>query len=81
MKKDSTPEETLRRAIANGEIVPFYQPVVNGLEGTLRGVEVLARWKHPVAGYISPVAFIPLAEKSGLIIPLTQSLMRRSPAK
>ncbi|HFT9342619.1 TPA: cyclic diguanylate phosphodiesterase, partial [Escherichia coli] len=77
MKKDSTPEETLRRAIANGEIVPFYQPVVNGLEGTLRGVEVLARWKHPVAGYISPVAFIPLAEKSGLIIPLTQSLMRQ----
>ena len=77
MKKDSTPEETLRRAIANGEIVPFYQPVVNGLEGTLRGVEVLARWKQPVAGYISPVAFIPLAEKSGLIIPLTQSLMRQ----
>lgn len=77
MKKDSTPEETLRRAIANGEIVPFYQPMVNGLEGTLRGVEVLARWKHPVAGYISPVAFIPLAEKSGLIIPLTQSLMRQ----
>lgn len=75
LNKNTTPEETLRRAIARGEIVPFYQPVVNGLEGTLRGVEVLARWKHPTAGYISPASFIPVAEKSGLIIPLTQSLM------
>lgn len=73
--KSATPEEILRRAIHNGEIVPFYQPVVNGREGTLRGVEVLARWKHPRGGYISPAAFIPLAEKSELIVPLTQSLM------
>lgn len=69
------PEEGLRLAIANGEIVPFYQPIVNGKEGTLRGVEVLARWKHPRTGYASPASFIPLAEKSGLIVPLTQSLM------
>ena len=75
--KSDTPEEILRRAISNGEIVPFYQPVVNGREGTLRGVEVLARWKHPRGGYISPAAFIPLAEKSGLIVPLTQSLMNQ----
>ncbi|HFK4701045.1 TPA: EAL domain-containing protein, partial [Escherichia coli] len=60
--KSATPEEILRRAINNGEIVPFYQPVVNGREGTLRGVEVLARWKQPHGGYISPAAFIPLAE-------------------
>lgn len=52
--KSATPEEILRRAINNGEIVPFYQPVVNGREGTLRGVEVLARWKQPHGGYISP---------------------------
>ncbi len=75
LNKNATPAETLRRAISNGEIIPFYQPVVNGREGTLRGVEVLARWKHPRAGYIPPASFIPVAEKSDLIIPLTQSLM------
>lgn len=75
LTKSSLPEEALRRAILKGDIVPFYQPIVNGKEGTLRGVEVLARWKHPVAGYISPASFIPVAEKSGLIVPLTQSLM------
>lgn len=75
LNKYATPEETLRRAIADGEIIPFYQPIVNGREETLRGVEVLARWKHPRAGYLSPASFIPVAEKSGLIIPLTQSLM------
>lgn len=75
LNKHTLPEETLRSAIAKREIIPFYQPVVNGREGTLRGVEVLARWKHPKAGYISPGAFIPIAEKSGLIVSLTQSLM------
>lgn len=74
-KKNDTPEETLRRAIIAGEIVPFYQIIVNGSDGTLRGVEVLARWKHPKVGYISPASFIPVAEKSGLIIPLTRKLM------
>ncbi|EQA6242220.1 EAL domain-containing protein [Enterobacter ludwigii] len=75
LNKGTSPEETLRKAIARNEIVPFYQPIVNGKEGTLRGVEVLARWKHPQAGFISPASFIPEAEKSGLIVPLTQSLM------
>ncbi|WP_368544328.1 EAL domain-containing protein [Enterobacter soli] len=75
LNKSTLPEESLRGAIAKGEIVPFYQPVVNGREGTLRGVEVLARWKHPGGGYISPASFIPIAEKSGLIVPLTRSLM------
>lgn len=75
LNNNSSPEELLRGAIARNEIVPFYQPVVNGTEGTLRGVEVLARWKHPQTGYISPSEFIPVAEKSGLIVPLTQSLM------
>ncbi|WP_370511603.1 EAL domain-containing protein [Klebsiella quasipneumoniae] len=75
MNKTSLPEETLRLAIARGQIVPFYQPVVDGRDGPVRGVEVQARWKHPTAGYISPSAFIPLAEKSGQIVPLTHSLM------
>ncbi|HHS9788643.1 TPA: EAL domain-containing protein [Raoultella ornithinolytica] len=73
--KYTTPEDNLRKAIENGEIVPFYQPVVNGRSGAIYGVEVLARWKHPRLGLISPVTFIPLAERTGLIIPLTQSLM------
>lgn len=77
LNRNTTPEETLRRAITKGEIVPFYQPVVNGRQGTLRGVEVLARWKHPKAGFISPASFIPVAEKSGLIVPLTQRLMNQ----
>lgn len=75
--KNNLPEDALRTAIYKNEIVPFYQPIVNGKEGTLRGVEVLARWKHPQAGYISPASFIPLAEKSGLIVPLTRSLMNQ----
>ncbi|KAF1366320.1 cyclic diguanylate phosphodiesterase [Yokenella regensburgei] len=73
--KHTLPDEALRIAIANGEIVPFYQPIVDGKEGTLRGVEVLARWKHPGVGYLSPNLFIPIAEKTGLLIPLTQSLI------
>ncbi|EPN6132846.1 EAL domain-containing protein [Enterobacter asburiae] len=77
ISKDVSPEESLRIAIYRNEIIPYYQPVVSGKEGTLRGVEVLARWKHPQSGFISPASFIPLAEKSGLIIPLTQSLMRQ----
>lgn len=77
LNKNTTPAETLRRAIEKGEIIPFYQPIVDGREGTLRGIEVLARWKHPRVGFIPPVSFIPIAEKSGLIVPLTQSLMRQ----
>ncbi|VFS57217.1 phage resistance protein [Kluyvera cryocrescens] len=55
--------------------VPFYQPVVDGRTGKIQGVEVLARWKHESSGFISPATFIPVAEKSGLIIPLTKALM------
>jgi sensor c-di-GMP phosphodiesterase-like protein len=81
LNKTTTPEDNLRKAIANGEIVPFYQPVVNGQTGAIYGVEVLARWKHPKVGFISPVSFIPIAEKSGLIVPLTQSLMNQVAAQ
>ena len=48
LNKSTTPEETLRKAIAKGEIVPYYQPIVNGREGTLRGVEVLAAARKPL---------------------------------
>lgn len=75
--KYTTPAENLRRAMAQGEIMPWYQPVVDGRTGGIEGIEVLARWKHPRAGFIPPDAFIPVAEKSGLVIPLTRYLMQR----
>lgn len=69
--------ELLERAINTGEVVPWYQPVISSETGEIHGVEVLARW-HPRLGYpISPEIFIPLAEKSGLIVPLSSRLMEQ----
>ncbi|MCR1303002.1 MULTISPECIES: cyclic diguanylate phosphodiesterase [Enterobacter] len=75
--KSTSFEDDLRKAILHGEIVPYYQPIVNGDTGGLYGVEVLARWKHPKSGFISPDVFIPIAERNGLIIPLTKGLMAK----
>ena len=77
LSKNTTPVESLKKALERGEIMPYYQPVVSGTTGEIDGVEVLARWQHPRAGFIPPDAFIPVAEKSGLIIPLTRYLMAR----
>ncbi|SBN17957.1 conserved hypothetical protein; putative inner membrane protein [Klebsiella variicola] len=74
-------EENLRYAIAQGDIVPYYQPVVNGKTGEIYGVEILARWKNTTAQWRSPAEFIPLAERTGLIIPLTRSLMAQVAAQ
>ncbi|WP_257965918.1 EAL domain-containing protein, partial [Klebsiella pneumoniae] len=74
-------EENLRYAIAQGYIVPFYQPVVNGKTGEIYGVEILARWKNATTQRRSPAEFIPLAERTGLIIPLTRSLMAQVAAQ
>ncbi|GJL39867.1 TPA: EAL domain-containing protein [Enterobacter chengduensis] len=75
--KSTSFEDDLRKAITQGEIEPYYQPIVNGDTGGLYGVEVLARWKHPRSGFIPPDVFIPIAERSGLIIPLTKGLMAK----
>ncbi len=68
-------EERLRYAINQGYIVPYYQPLVNGKTGEVYGVEILARWQNSTTPSRSPAEFIPLAERTGLIIPLTRSLM------
>jgi diguanylate cyclase (GGDEF)-like protein/PAS domain S-box-containing protein len=57
----------LERALAGGEFHLMYQPIVELGDGTVVGVEALARWTHPTRGAISPVEFIPLAEETGLI--------------
>lgn len=63
-------ENLLRYAIQKGEFVVYYQPHVNCNTRDVRGVEALVRWNHPEKGMISPMDFIPLAEETGLILPL-----------
>ncbi|HXG53462.1 MAG TPA: GGDEF domain-containing response regulator [candidate division Zixibacteria bacterium] len=61
----------LRRAIADDRLYLLYQPKMDLRTGATVGVEALARWNHPVLGTIPPARFIPLAERTGLITPLT----------
>lgn len=67
-----TLEHELRRGIANQEFVLYYQPIVCLQTEAIVGFEALVRWQHPEQGFIPPLKFIPLAEKTGLIIPLGQ---------
>jgi diguanylate cyclase (GGDEF)-like protein/PAS domain S-box-containing protein len=62
-------EADLRRGLQEKELVLYFQPVVDG-KGRLQGAEALVRWKHPRRGLVSPAEFIPLAEQTGLILPL-----------
>lgn len=70
-------ESELARAIEAGAIVPYYQPKVSAFTGHVTGVEALARWHHEERGIVAPVAFIGLAERTGLIRPLTQRMLRQ----
>ncbi|WP_421091002.1 EAL domain-containing protein [Pseudochrobactrum sp. MP213Fo] len=71
-------ESDLRRAIERKEITIAYQPIVNLQDGTIAGFEALMRWEHPRRGPISPSEFIPIAENSGLIVPLGLFAMQQS---
>lgn len=71
-------ENNLRRALANGELTLYYQPLVGASDGRIMAAEALVRWQHTERGVVSPAHFIPLAEETGLIVPMGQWVLEEA---
>ncbi len=71
-------EGELRRALSAGEMSVSYQPKVDLRSGAICGVEALVRWDHPQRGAVSPTEFIPIAEATGLVVPLGRWVLREA---
>jgi len=71
-------ENDLRRGLAAGEFELSYQPVISAKTGRIITAEALLRWRHPLRGVIGPSSFIPLAEETGLMIPLGEWVIREA---
>jgi predicted signal transduction protein with EAL and GGDEF domain len=73
---DGALEAALRQALAKQEFVLYYQPQLDLASGRVVGAEALVRWRHPARGLLEPAGFLPLAESTGLIVPLSAWVMR-----
>jgi diguanylate cyclase (GGDEF)-like protein len=71
-------ESDLRAAVANGDFQLYYQPIVNLKTRMVTSVEALMRWNHAARGFVPPMEFIPLAEETGLIVPMGEWAIRRA---
>jgi diguanylate cyclase (GGDEF)-like protein len=71
-------ERELRLAVQKGEFELHYQPIINVASGKITSLEALIRWRHPTRGLIQPDDFLPLAEESGLILPIGEWVLRHA---
>ena len=81
LSRKLTLENQLRHALERKELRLVYQPKVDVRSGRVAGLEVLVRWQHPEHGAISPAEFIPIAEESGLVVPIGEWILRTAVAQ